>query len=157
MGLDMYLHKKTYVKNWSHTKPEERHEVSVKKNGQPVVGIKPERISEISETVGQWRKFNALHRWFVENCQNGEDDCKEYHVDRSQLVNLLGVLKQVQEDFDTTGGIKAHELFPTESGPFFGDTSYDEYYFDDVKETVVLLEELIQEDGDGYFYYQSSW
>jgi len=157
MGLDMYLHKKTYVKNWSHTKPEERHEVSVKKNGQPVVGIKPERISEISETVGQWRKFNALHRWFVENCQNGEDDCKEYHVDRSQLVNLLEVLKQVQEDFDTTGGIKAHELFPTESGFFFGDTSYDEYYFDDVKETVVLLEELIQEDGDGYFYYQSSW
>ena len=157
MGLDMYLHKKTYVKNWSHTKPEERHEVSVKKNGQPVVGIKPERISEISETVGQWRKFNALHRWFVENCQNGEDDCKEYHVDRSQLVNLLGVLKQVQEDFDTTGGIKAHELFPTESGPFFGGTEYDEYYFDDVKETVVLLEELIQEDGDGDFYYQSSW
>ena len=157
MGLDMYLHKKTYVKNWSHTKPEELHEVSVKKNGNPVVGIKPKRVSEISETVGTWRKFNALHRWFVENCQNGEDDCKEYHVDRSQLVNLLGVLKHVQEDYETTGGIKAHELFPTESGFFFGDTSYDEYYFDDVKETVVLLEELIQEDGDGDFYYQSSW
>jgi hypothetical protein len=155
MGLDMYLHKKTYVKNWSHTSP--LHEVSVKKNGQPVVGIKPERISEISETVGQWRKFNALHRWFVENCQNGEDDCKEYHVDKSQLVDLLEVLKQVQEDFDTTGGIKAHELFPAESGFFFGSTEYDECYFDDVKETVVLLEELIQEDGDGDFYYQSSW
>ena len=138
-------------------KPEELHEVSVKKNGQPVVGIKPERVSEISETVGTWRKFNALHGWFVENCQNGEDDCKEYHVDKSQLVNLLGVLKQVQEDFDATGGIKAHELFPTQGGFFFGDTSYDEWYFENVKETVVLLEELIQEEGDGDFYYQSSW
>ena len=157
MGLDMYLHKKTYVKNWSHMTPEELHEVSVKKNGKPVVGIKPERVSEISETVGQWRKFNALHGWFVENCQNGEDDCKEYHVEKSQLVNLLGVLKQVLEDFDATGGIKAHELFPTQGGSFFGDTSYDEYYFNDVKETVVLLEELIQEEGDGDFYYQSSW
>ena len=157
MGLDMYLHKKTYVKNWSHMTPEELHEVSVKKNGKPVVGIKPERVSEISETVGQWRKFNALHGWFVENCQNGEDDCKEYHVEKSQLVNLLGVLKQVLEDFDATGGIKAHELFPTQGGFFFGDTSYDEWYFENVKETIVLLEELIQEDGDGDFYYQSSW
>lgn len=137
--------------------PEELHEVSVKKNGQPVVGIKPERVSEISETVGTWRKFNALHGWFVENCQNGEDDCKEYHVDKSQLVDLLEVLKQVQEDFDTTGGIKAHELFPAQSGFFFGDTSYDEWYFENVKETIVLLEELTQEEGDGDFYYQSSW
>ena len=157
MGLDMYLHKKTYVKNWSHMTPEELHEVSVKKNGQPVVGIKPERVSEISETVGQWRKFNALHKLFVENCQNGEDDCKEYHIDKSQLVELLGVLKQVQEDYNTTGGIKAHELFPAESGFFFGSTEYDEWYFENVKETVVLLEELIQEEGDGDFYYQSSW
>jgi hypothetical protein len=30
-----------------------------------------------------------------------------------------------------------------------------EKYFENVKETIVLLEELIQEDGD--FYYQSSW
>ena len=157
MGLDMYLHKKTYVKNWSYMTPEELHEVSVKKNGQPVVGIKPERVSEISETVGTWRKFNALHGWFVENCQNGEDDCKEYHVDKSQLVDLLEVLKQVQVDFDTTGGIKAHELFPAESGFFFGSTEYDEWYFENVKETVVLLEELTQEEGDGDFYYQSSW
>ena len=137
--------------------PEQLHEVSVKKNGQPVVSIKPERVSEISEAVGQWRKFNALHKWFVENCQNGEDDCREYRVDKSQLVDLLGVLKQVQEDFDTTGGIKAHELFPAEGGFFFGSTEYDEWYFENVKETIVLLEELTQEEGDGDFYYQSSW
>jgi hypothetical protein len=27
MGLDMYLTKKTYVKQWDHQTPEERHEL----------------------------------------------------------------------------------------------------------------------------------
>ncbi len=31
MGLDMYLSKKTYVKNWSHQTPEETHSVEVRK------------------------------------------------------------------------------------------------------------------------------
>ena len=29
MGLDMYLEKRTYVKNWDHQTPEERHTVTV--------------------------------------------------------------------------------------------------------------------------------
>ena len=33
MGLDMYLTKETYVKQWDHQTDEERHEVSVKKGG----------------------------------------------------------------------------------------------------------------------------
>jgi len=30
MGLDMYLYKKTYVQNWEHQTPEQRHTISVK-------------------------------------------------------------------------------------------------------------------------------
>ena len=44
MGLDMYLYKKTYVKNWEHMSPEELHEISIKKNGVEVSYIKKERI-----------------------------------------------------------------------------------------------------------------
>ena len=39
MGLDMYLSKKTYVKQWSHNKPEEQFEVTVKKGDEPYEGI----------------------------------------------------------------------------------------------------------------------
>ena len=69
MGLDMYLHKKTYVKNWEYMSPEELHEVTVKKNGQELPNIKKERISSIEESVAYWRKANHIHQWFVDNVQ----------------------------------------------------------------------------------------
>lgn len=150
MGLDMYLSKKTYVKNWRHMKGEELHKITVKKGGKTVPSIKPERISYIIEEVGYWRKFNALHQWFVENCQNGVDECQEAYVDRSKLETLLGILKNVKNNKE-----KAEELLPTASGFFFGRTEYDEYYYEEIDRTIKLLEGLLKEEGD--FYYQSSW
>ena len=35
----------------------------------------------------------------------------------------------------------AKDVLPTRSGPFFGGTDYDEYYFDDVK---IVREELFE-------------
>ena len=35
MGLDMYLTRKTYVKQWSHQTPEERFEITITKGGKP--------------------------------------------------------------------------------------------------------------------------
>src|SRR6187549_2040929 len=80
MGLDMYLNKKTYVKNWSHMAEKERHKITVRKGGRIRKDIKPERISEITEQVAYWRKANAIHRWFVEKVQGGKDDCENYEV-----------------------------------------------------------------------------
>lgn len=55
----------------------------------------------------------------------------------------------------------AHTLLPTQAGFFFGSTDYDEHYMAYVQETVDQLEPLLVEikegDGDGSFYYQSSW
>jgi hypothetical protein len=78
MGLDMYLHKRTYVKNWSHMRPEELHQVTVKKNNKvvPVNQIDPANVAYIVQEAGYWRKANAIHRWFVDNVQDGNDDCK---------------------------------------------------------------------------------
>ena len=71
MGLDMYLTKKSYIKNWDFMKPNEKHKVTIKKNNKIVKEIKPERISEVIEDVGYWRKANAIHKWFVDNVQDG--------------------------------------------------------------------------------------
>ena len=151
MGLDMYLYKKTYVKNWSFMSPEERVEVIIKTDNKYKKHIKPERISQIVEEVAYWRKFNALHNWFVENCQEGRDECQESYVDRDNLKDLVNLLKQIKEDHS-----KAEELLPTQEGFFFGNTNYDEWYFKDVEETLEVLEELLKEEG-GDFYYHSSW
>lgn len=181
MGLDMYLSKKTYVKQWSHNRPEEQFEVDVKKGGETYSPIKKERVSSIVEEVGYWRKFNALHNWFVDNTQDGEDRCQESYVGHDQMEELLSTLKQVKEFLDTSPKKKTQvkvgysngkelfeeievventefldDLFPTSSGFFFGGTEYDEYYKEEVERTIELIEGLLQEEG-GDYYYQASW
>ena len=37
MGLDMYLSKRTYVKNWNFQKDDEKHKVTVKLNGKSII------------------------------------------------------------------------------------------------------------------------
>jgi hypothetical protein len=101
MGLDMYLYKKHYVKNWDWMADHEKHTISVKKGKKKVTNIKPERISHVVELVGEWRKFNALHKWFVDNVQEGVDDCRETYVDESDLKMLLETLNYVLDNKGT--------------------------------------------------------
>lgn len=150
MGLDMYLSKRTYVRNWEHQKPEERHEVVVTKGGQPTK-INPNKVTYIIEEAGYWRKANQIHRWFVENVQNGVDNCGEYYVGGSDLRKLLELCKQVEADTSL-----AESLLPSASGFFFGGTEYDEWYFNDISNTIQILEEAL-EDEMGDYYYSSSW
>lgn len=159
MGLDMYLTKKTYVKNWDHYDPSERNEVTVIKGGNPHPTIKPERVSYIVEEVAYWRKFNALHKRFVERCQYGVDDCRESYVDESVIEEILADLKRIKAAHES-GEMKeaqklAQELLPSQVGFFFGVLEYNEWYFKDVYQTIEIFEELIKEGGD--FYYRSSW
>jgi hypothetical protein len=164
MGLDMYLHRKTYVKNWDHA-PEEKHEITVKLNGEQHPFIDVSKIVYIEEEVGYWRKANSIHRWFVENCQQGVDDCKGYYVDPTKLVELLELCKKIQADHSKKN------LLPPQGGFFFGPTDDDEWYFKDIENTINQLEPLVklQEEIDAkgkageriYDYpeyeYRSSW
>jgi len=147
----MYLSKKTYVKQWDHQSPEEQYEVVVTKGGKPVDGIKPKRVKYIEEEVGYWRKSNQIHRWFVENVQNGNDNCGDYYVGSEKLTELLELCKKVQADHSL-----AEELLPSASGFFFGGTEYDEWYYTDIDNTITILEEAL-EDENSDFYYSSSW
>jgi hypothetical protein len=181
MGLDMYLSKKTYVKQWSHIEPENQYQVEVKKGGEPVTSIKPDRVSYVTEQVGYWRKFNALHNWFVENCQDGRDECQESYVDREKLEELVVTLHEVKNILETSpkkkvqvkngwsngedtfveievveDSEKLDDLFPTSSGFFFGGTEYDEYYQEQVNETIEMITDLLK-DETGDYYYQASW
>jgi len=157
MGLDMYLEKRNYVKNWNYMSNNEKHNVVVTKNGEPVSHIKPERITYVNEEVGYWCKANHIHNWFVENVQEGKDDCGDYWVNKEDLEKLLDLCKQIIEDPS-----KAEELLPTRSGFFFGGTEYDEYYMNSIEHTINILEEVLSEvDERGYLhgeiYYSSSW
>lgn len=153
MGLDMYLYKKHYVKNWDWMSDNERHTISIKKGKKKLDHIKPDRICYVMEQVMEWRKFNALHKWFVDNVQEGVDDCKECFVDESDLKMLLETLTYVYDNKDT-----AETILPTAQGFFFGSDEIDEYYWEEVKSTIIQLKDLLEEDNkSASFYYRSSW
>ena len=155
MGLDMYLTKRTYVKNWEHKN--DKHSVDVKLNGKKRKDIQPERVSEIVEDVMYWRKANHIHNWFVVNCQGGVDECQETRVSLDQLKELSELCKEVVDKKDPN-------LMKTVQGFFFGSTDYDQYYYDMCTETHEVIENLLKEVDDkpegtysANFYYQASW
>jgi hypothetical protein len=153
MGLDMYLHKKHYVMNWDWMSDKEKHTISVKQGGKKVNKINTERVAYIVELVMEWRKFNALHKWFVDNVQDGVDDCRESYVDVDDLKMLLETLTYVLENKDT-----ATELLPPTNGFFFGTDVMDKWYWNDIESTIIQLKNILEEDNSGaHFYYRSSW
>ena len=142
MGLDMYLTKRTYVGN-KYKEPAEQTKIAVD-------GVKQERVTAILEDVGYWRKANAIHSWFVENVQDGVDNCGLYYVSEQDMKTLLALVEGVLQDHS-----RAQTLLPTCEGFFFGSYDYEEYYFDDLRETKKILQQALKEAGD--YYYQSSW
>jgi hypothetical protein len=149
MGLDMYLNKKTYVQYWEHN-GDNNYEVTVTKAGQPA-GIDGRKVKYVIEEAGYWRKQNGIHQWFVNNVQDGVDNCGEYYVSDEKLRELLALCKAVQNQ-----PAVAEALLPTASGFFFGGTEYDEWYMQGIDYTIQTLNEALA-DKNGEYYYSSSW
>ncbi len=144
----MYLTKSTFVgANFENRKV--RGSVDLKADGKPIK-IKTSRISTIVEQVGYWRKANQIHKWFVDNVQDGVDECQETWVSTEDLTKLLNTVKNVLND-----RALAPKLLPTQSGFFFGGYNYDDDYFKDLEDTVGIVEQCLEEGGD--YYYHSSW
>lgn len=141
MGLDMYLNK------YRKTKLE---------NGT----ILREEIDEV-----YWRKFNAVHKWFVDNVQDGIDDCERYSVSEEQLKELLSIVSlilNIKSVDDTEGYNLASELLPTQEGFFFGTTHINEDYWDYLEYTKEQLEGILSDENnlkyeDCFYTYRASW
>lgn len=140
----------------------------------------------IMDQVAYWRKANAIHDWFVNHVQDGEDDC-DYHdeVTKETLQELLDVCEQVLKASEMVDGqivngyrytdngkepiledgqhIKdpsvAMELLPTTGGFFFGSTDYDEWYYEQVEYTANKIREILETTDfeQEMIYYVSSW
>lgn len=153
MGLDQYLDRNIYVgAQFEHREVTGSIDISI--HGEKLL-VPFNQVCSITLQVGYWRKANAIHKWFVDNVQEGVDDCGRYYVSKDDLRNLLGLVNQVLADHS-----KAEELLPSTSGFFFGGTDYDEWYFDSLENTKTILEEALKEEvlkTPGDYYYHSSW
>jgi len=187
MGLDMYLYAEKYISGYDYTKD---HKKVINPENQQIRDIFPEMIKTdnldsitIRHEVGYWRKANHIHKWFVDNCQDGNDDCRDSYVSREQLKELLELCKQVVKDSEmregtVTNGYRIEEsgrvpileageyivdsttaqrLLPTEEGFFFGSTDYDQWYMKDIELTIEIIERCLKLPDDYELYYHSSW
>ena len=169
MGLDMYLQirkneycSKYYKEEGSDLKLEFPKEASrFFPNPTNLV------ISRTTDyTVGYWRKANAIHSWFLENCaakdpfDNPIDDCRPIEIPLEKLEELLDGCKEVLKDHSL-----AKKLLPTADGFFFGSIEYDKDYFDAIEDTIDIIEPVIKfmkhmleiKDYTWDVIYQASW
>jgi hypothetical protein len=155
MGLDMYLEVRRYVSGYTHTSEENKKAFNEIVNTVGLRDAHDDRFATVAINVAYWRKANHIHHWFVKNVQDGEDDCGQYRVTREQLMELEELCRKVSKDGTPE---EASKLLPTSDGFFFGDTTYDEYYFEDTDMTAKRLAHLLNViPTEDEFFYQSSW
>jgi len=161
MGLDMYLSGSKYISkiNWD----EEANLALAKacsidtKTYDTIIEITNLKEAAIGDygarvevTCAYWRKANQIHKWFVDNVQNGNDNCGDYYVNRSKLIKLRDLCRQASDNKDP-------HLLPPQPGFFFGSYDIDEGYWSDIENTIEQLDRVLSLPEDISFSYQSSW
>ena len=171
MGLDSYLTANEYVSRTQRDSllgdtPKENKlftELSDRRKGwvdqAGYAGI------SISYPVGYWRKANAIHGWFVQNVQDGRDECQKSYVSAQNLRDLReacqAVLATKNNSLVSVSEVAEENGLAPLAGFFFGGTEYDEYYYGDLEYTIRTIDRL---EAVGLFdnawtdiEYQSSW
>lgn len=172
MGLDMYLEGKKYFGGRFN---EEEQIVELKRKAkfdekEDILKLNVRDIEEITIHLGYWRKANAIHKWFVDNCFEGNYD--EYHgediyVGIEQLEQLKQLCKKVLNLLDGQPYKKQikiiEENLPMQTGFFFG---YDDteqgikWYIEDLKDTIQQIDialKKIKKYGLHSAIYNASW
>ena len=183
MGLDMYLEAsfstRAYIQptDQDYADMREGKEVKVEKSPEfedavAAIGFKDAPIDyEYNHftyvfPIITWRKANAIHKFFVDEVQEGNDNCQRHYVPRDTLEELLDRITTILDiKTPVAREMKAEELLPTDiEGCFFGTKEYDDWYYKDLEDTKKTLEKVFEyeeqaEAGKCFdsFYYQSSW
>ena len=103
MGLDMYVnirHKNTQSKldayeAWEQKYSYEEFQRLTEEQKEEYRNSEPEYDNDMyGKELMYWRKANQIHNWFVQNCQNGVDDCGRYAITVADLKKLKEVVRQ---------------------------------------------------------------
>ena len=175
MGLDQYItirHKST---NSAYKKYQDYWNLSDEERANTKIPDEPEK----DFNIGYFRKHNMIHKWFVDNIQNGVDDCGRYVIPFNKLKELLEICKHIMSGVTKTkkptkymtdcNGVE-HEVWqmdtytpsieilrysmenlPTQSGFFFGNTDYLDDYFYCIENAIKVIERVIAFCDMNYF------
>lgn len=156
MGLDMYLYAEVYVgrqaASWNPGVPDGAFDAIVGTlNIGSMVDDEDWNGMLVRVPVGYWRKANAIHGYIVQNHADGVDDCRPVRLTRDDLAKLRDLAASGLADRD-----KAGEVLPPTPGFFFGTYETDDWYFEDLKRTVEILDRVLASDRTD-FTYEASW
>ena len=101
--------------------------------------------------LGYWRKANAIHGWIVREKADNVDECQKIPLTRNDLKRLRGLCLDVLLNPE-----KAEDYLPPTSGFFFGSSEIDTCYFQDLRDTVKIIDSVLS-TKKRRFVYQASW
>lgn len=158
------------LKEWCSVDESELPSKDVIEFYKPFYSTNKYGYGHIMEEVGYWRKANQIHNFFVENVQDGEDDCSYHNECTKEILEdlldkcykvltgsimMIGQVKNGQQYVDgewvdciEPGKViinpeVAEELLPSCRGFFFGSTEYDEYYMQDIEYTIKIIKNVL--------------
>ena len=144
----MYLNAKRYL--WSF--PKDGPDATTAKAVAELLGISGKQVKQIEVEAMYWRKSNQIHKWFVDNVQDGTDNCGNYSVSVEQLKELRDLILEAIKTKDA-------KLLPPQVGFFFGNNDIDNYYWEDLRSTASGIEQMLNDfPAEQWEYeYHSSW
>jgi hypothetical protein len=155
MGLDMYLYQRYYVSAYNHSSQEEKDRFTdIVKQVDPTLYLGGNRHLHVEVCVGYWRKANAIHKFFCD-LDEGRDECQNIYVTEDNLRTLRALCQSVLLEPSI-----AEQVLPPQTGFFFGSTDVDEWYMQDMKSTIEIIDNVLDRlTPDGYpeFIYRASW
>jgi len=159
MGLDMYLRATRYFGYFDFPQIPASEDQAIIKN---LVGFLPE-LGEVNGItikfeMGYWRKFQDLHDWFVENIQDGNDNCEEYFVSNEALELLLVEIRKILDYHNNKN--ETNEELRGEPEVIMGTTNYidyDEYDLEIVERTEKTIIRCLALPPNYSIEYLSSW
>lgn len=145
MGFDMYLNKKievdTEYSNITGT-------IALQRENTPIT-IRFNKLKFIIERQAAWYNAYSIHKWFVNNVQDGYDNDGYYEVYGEVLLKLVDICKKILENKDL-----AKTLLPSVDSYGNENQEYNEHYFKQLED---VIEQLNDVEKDAYYEYSSGW
>lgn len=104
-----------------------------------------DRIDAVQSEIGYWRGADPIHSWFVENVQQGNDDCRPHNVYQEDILALLLLVDDILSKRQSEAMMPSYRLSSEES-------------LEALNNTKPILEKALALSKSGWrLEYRSSW
>jgi len=157
MGLDMFLSAKFSL---SECQKEEKEQMTIINN---LFGLRNTNfnytVTQVEFDVAYWRNAQLINLLFINQIRDEINyaEYKEYRIYRDQLECILNICKDFIDDYPIYS--EKDITYPTRGYIFNDDKIYDECSYNNIKDTIEMLEQILKQEifKKAEFYYHWSY